>query len=130
MFSSFASLVFWGQPAAQLYELLRTHFTIVRPVGLQVCSSPLYGGSFCLVPFALGLALPFDGMHCLGPCLWPHLMTFKNGIHGMLYLPISLMAPLVLLLLTASCGMLGIVISPTSLPICTAVCTVALTALR
>ena len=31
MFSSFASLVFWGQPAAQLYELLRTCFTIVRP---------------------------------------------------------------------------------------------------
>ena len=41
MFSSFASLVFWGQPAAQLYELLRTHFTIVRPVGLQVQRSPL-----------------------------------------------------------------------------------------
>lgn len=35
MFSSFASLVFWGQPAAHLYEMLRTNFTTVHPVGLQ-----------------------------------------------------------------------------------------------
>ncbi|KAL3145404.1 hypothetical protein ABBQ38_001651 [Trebouxia sp. C0009 RCD-2024] len=35
MFSSFASLVFWGQPAAHLYETLKTNFTIVHPVGLQ-----------------------------------------------------------------------------------------------
>lgn len=40
MFSSFASLVFWGQPAAHLYETLKTNFTIVHPVGLQVC--PLF----------------------------------------------------------------------------------------
>ena len=36
LFSSFASLVFWGQPAAKLVEKLRTRFTTVVPVGLQV----------------------------------------------------------------------------------------------
>ncbi|DBA86614.1 TPA: hypothetical protein ACH3X1_005082 [Trebouxia sp. C0004] len=35
LFSSFASLVFWGQPAAKLWERLRTRFTRVVPVGLQ-----------------------------------------------------------------------------------------------
>lgn len=39
LFSSFASLVFWGQPAAKLWERLRTRFTRVVPVGLQVCLS-------------------------------------------------------------------------------------------
>jgi len=39
LFSSFASLVFWGQPAAKLWERLRTRFTRVVPVGLQVCHS-------------------------------------------------------------------------------------------
>lgn len=36
MFSSFASLVFWGQPIARLYEVLRAKLTVVQPVGLQV----------------------------------------------------------------------------------------------
>ena len=36
MFSSFASLVFWGQSIARLWELLRAQLTVVQPVGLQV----------------------------------------------------------------------------------------------
>ena len=39
MFSSFASLVFWGQPIARLYEVLRAKLTVVQPVGLQVSLS-------------------------------------------------------------------------------------------
>jgi len=42
LFSSFASLVFWGQPAAKLWERLRTCFTRVVPVGLQVCQSSCF----------------------------------------------------------------------------------------
>ncbi|KAA6427331.1 MAG: hypothetical protein FRX49_01996 [Trebouxia sp. A1-2] len=38
LFSSFASLVFWGQPAAKLWERLRTRFTRVVPVGLQAAN--------------------------------------------------------------------------------------------
>ncbi len=42
LFSSFASLVCWGQPAAKLWERLRTRFTRVVPVGLQVCCSSCF----------------------------------------------------------------------------------------
>lgn len=42
LFSSFASLVFWGQPAVKLWERLRTRFTRVVPVGLQVCYSSCF----------------------------------------------------------------------------------------
>lgn len=35
IFSSFASLVFWGQPVARLWESLKTRFTTVVPVGMQ-----------------------------------------------------------------------------------------------
>ena len=43
IFSSFVSIVFWGASVQQLYESLRKHSTIVRPMGLQVgpCSSSL-----------------------------------------------------------------------------------------
>ena len=50
LFSSFASLVFWGQPAAKLWERLRTRFTRVVPVGLQVCHSSCFA--------SLGLTSP------------------------------------------------------------------------
>ncbi len=57
LFSSFASLVFWGQPAAKLWERLRTRFTRVVPVGLQVCHS-----SCCTLP---GLTSLRDFPRCL-----------------------------------------------------------------
>ncbi len=36
VFSTFVSVVFWGASAQQLWESLRKHSTIVRPMGLQV----------------------------------------------------------------------------------------------
>ena len=46
IFSSFASLVFWGQPLARLWEKLKGNLTTVVPMGLQVslllCPCNLY----------------------------------------------------------------------------------------
>ena len=42
IFSSFASLVFWGQPVARLWESLKTRFTTVVPVGMQVSPFPFF----------------------------------------------------------------------------------------
>ncbi len=54
IFSSFVSVVFWGASAQQLYESLRKHSTVVRPMGLQV-----RGGSCCC---------RLHGSTCCGPC--------------------------------------------------------------
>lgn len=39
VFSTFVSVVFWGASVQQLWESLRKHSTIVRPMGLQVLHS-------------------------------------------------------------------------------------------
>jgi hypothetical protein len=40
IFSTFVSIVFWGASVQFLWESLRKHSTIVRPMGLQVCRNP------------------------------------------------------------------------------------------
>ena len=49
IFSSFVSIVFWGASVQQLYESLRKHSTIVRPMGLQVWGSSLPASSLFTV---------------------------------------------------------------------------------
>ena len=62
MFSSFASLVFWGQPAARLWEKLRARFTTVLPVGLQVCS---FAFQLCRLALPFGIAFTLCPLTCL-----------------------------------------------------------------
>ena len=59
IFSSFASVVFWGQPIARLWQILKTSFTTVVPVGMQVGFPFLLLYAICQILFFFYLLLYF-----------------------------------------------------------------------
>ena len=75
MFSSFASLVFWGQPIARLWELLRAQLTVVQPVGLQSTTFSVSAFVYQSVLVCLSVCLPV--LQCI-----PSAATFAVKLSG------------------------------------------------